>query len=305
MAERTIQIIINAKDNAGSTLGRLEGALGGLGKIAGGVLKVGALAAGVALGGLAAGLTFAVKEAMEAQEVQAKLASVLKSTGGVAGVTAEMANNLADSLSGVTRFSDEAILTGENMLLTFTNIGKDVFPDATKVMLDMSTALGQDLQSSAVQLGKALQDPILGVTALRRVGVNFTEEQQEMIKSMVEAGDLMGAQTFILKELQTEFGGSAEAAGQTFAGQLDILRNSLSNVAESIGMTLLPIGQELLEKFILPMLPTIKELGEKFANLITIVFDAGLESPEAWEALSAIFGEEMATKIQNIATSIS
>src|SRR3990172_8505174 len=226
MANLNIEIQISARDQASSVLKGIQGSLGAIGGFARGALALGFGAATAAAGAL-----------------------------GVAGVTADMANELANSLMGVTRFGDEAILSGENMLLTFTNIGKDVFHEATEVMLDMSQALGQDIKSSAIQLGKALQDPIQGVTALRRVGVNFTEDQQKMIESMVESGDLMGAQKFILQELQTEFGGSARAAGETFAGQLDILKNSLLNVAEGIGTALLPIAQDFLQNTILPMLP--------------------------------------------------
>src|SRR3990170_6286511 len=294
MAEK-LEILITADDRASRVMK-------GLGNIAGGVLKVGMLGAAAGVAALASGLGLAIKEAMEAQTVQAQLNAVLKSTGGVAGVTADMANKLADSLTGVTRFSDEAILSGENMLLTFTNIGADVFPMATETILNMSTALGQDLQSSAVQLGKALQDPVLGVTALRRVGVNFNETQVEMIKGMVETGDLMGAQKFILAELATEFGGAAKAAGATFAGQLDILKNSLLNVAEGVGMSLLPILQRLMTDVIQPLLPRIQEFARLFSELVTVVFDKGLTSPEAWTALANIFGADLATKIQNIAT---
>src|SRR3972149_11993329 len=200
---------------------------------------VGQVVAGWGLAGLFGAM---ITEASESEQKVAELNAVLKSTGGIAGVTAKQALDLATAFQKTTRFSDEAVLSGENMLLTFTNIGKDVFPQATEVMLDMSQALGQDIKSSAIQLGKALQDSIQGVTALRRVGVNFTEDQQKMIESMVESGDLMGAQKFILQELQTEFGGSARAAGETFAGQLDILKNSLLNVAEGIGTALLPIA---------------------------------------------------------------
>jgi phage-related minor tail protein len=153
---------------------------------------------------------------MHAQQVQAQLNAVLKSTGGVAGITAIQVNAYAEVMSKVTMFDDEAIVSAQSMLLTFTNIGSSVFPSATSAVLDMSQALGQDLQSSAIMLGKALQNPIMGVTALRRVGVNFTEEQQELIKFLVESGQLEEAQALILKELKTEFGGSAEAAGKTF-----------------------------------------------------------------------------------------
>ena len=117
--------------------------------------------------------------ALDAEQAQAQLNAVIESTGGAAGVTTDMANDYANALSQVTMFDDEAILGGEAMLLTFTNIGQDVFPQATETILDMSQALGQDLNSSAMQLGKALNDPIQGVTALRRVGVQFTDDQED------------------------------------------------------------------------------------------------------------------------------
>lgn len=250
-----------ASDSAGKAGKDIGGKLSSIMGIVAGV-GVGALGAGLAaMGGL---LAYSTGEASEAQASQAQLAAVLESTGGIAGVTAEMANNLATSLSGITRFSDETVLEGENLLLTFTNIGKDVFPAATDTMLDMSAALGQDVSASAMQLGKALNDPIEGVTALKRVGVNFTDAQLDMIDAMVEAGDVAGAQKIILAELQTEFGGSAEAAGGTFAGQLDILKNSLSNVAEEAGMVLLPVLSDALSS----ITPLIIELANKAAEFV-------------------------------------
>ncbi len=216
----------------------------------GGMLAKAALVAGtVAIVALGNELYRSVDAAAQAQEVQAQLNAVLESTGGVAGVTADQVNELADKFSGLTKFEDEAIISGENMLLTFTNIGKDIFPQVTETMLDMSQALGQDLTASAMQLGKALNDPIQGVSALRRVGVAFTEEQEKMIKSLVESGNLQEAQTMILQELQKEFGGSAEAAGKTFAGQLTILQNKLGNIRESIGTKLLPVLMQLATTF--------------------------------------------------------
>lgn len=198
------------------------------------------LAAGVAIGGAAAAAfgVSAVKAYSEAEAAVTQTNAVLKSTGGIAGVTQVQVSELATALQKVTKFSDEEIRSGENLLLTFTNIGKDIFPEATETMLNMSQALGQDLKGSAIQLGKALQDPILGVTALRRVGVNFSEAQQDVIKNLVATGKSAEAQKLILKELQVEFGGSARAAGQTFAGKLAILKNSMNDVQESIGLVI-------------------------------------------------------------------
>lgn len=256
-----VQIIVTAEDQASGVFGKIGGALGGVGKAVLGIAAGGVVAG---LAGLGAGLGVAMSEAMEGQEAVAQLDAVIKSTGGSAGVTRDMALGLADSLQGVTRFSDDAVLAGENMLLTFTNIGSDVFPEATKTLADMATATGQDLAGSAVQLGKALNDPIAGISALSRVGVTFTDQQKEMIKGMVEAGDVAGAQKVILAELSKEFGGSAEAAGATFSGQLDILKNSLLNVAETAGTSLIPILTTGLQS----ITPVITQLATDLAAFL-------------------------------------
>jgi len=209
-----------------------------------------------------AGLQAAIADG--SQTITTNLANALGLVPPVAQMSRDALIGLADSLSGVTRFTDEAIISGESMLLTFTGIGKDVFPDVTKVMLDVSQAMGQDLKSSAIQLGKALNDPTKGISALTRVGVTFTEEQKNLIKSLQDTGDVAGAQRIILAELEKEFGGSAEAAGKTFAGQLDILRNKLSNVAEDVGNKFLPLIQDGLTK----VGPIIEILAQKFGDFL-------------------------------------
>lgn len=229
--------------------GKVLNTLNGLGTLGGQIFMAGltAVIAGSAL--LAKGLYSSVQAAMEAEEVQAQLNAVLESTGGIAGVTADEVNTLADSLSQVTKFDDEAIVSAESLLLTFTKIGEDIFPQATETVLNMSEAFDQDLKSSAIQLGKALQDPIAGIGALSRSGVQFTEDQQKMIEEMVKAGDIAGAQAIIMGELETQVGGAARAAGETFAGQLAILQTKLGNIKETIGVALLPVLGELAAMF--------------------------------------------------------
>ena len=260
-----------AEEKSGSWVARVGGTLG-KGLAVGAGLAIGA---GVAL---TAVLGDSVAAAIDAEQSQAQLDAVLRSTGGAAGMTKDAVNDLAQQLSEVTRFEDDAIVSGENMLLTFTNIGQDVFPAATQAMLDMSTATGQDMQSSAVQLGKALNDPIAGVSALTRVGVTFTEQQKEQIKAMQEAGDTAGAQKLILAELSKEFGGSAEAAGKTFAGQMDILNNALGNVKEEIGGALLPVLSELATKYG----PALIEFAKTAAEWMTTSLIPAIETAAAW-----------------------
>lgn len=240
-----------------------------------GIKNVGAGMIAVSTPIVAFGVT-AVRAAMESQQAMAQLDAVIKSTGGSAGVTAEFAQGLASTLQNVTMYGDEATMSAESMLLTFTNIGKDVFPYTTITALDMSTALGQDLTSSAMQLGKALNDPINGITALTRVGVTFTEEQKNTIKAMMDVGNIAGAQTIILNELHKEFGGSAEAAGKTFAGQLEILKNKFGEVQEKIGNVFLPILQRLVTDGIAPIVDKIARWVDQNPELVLQIGAAAL-----------------------------
>jgi phage-related minor tail protein len=223
-----INILIKATDQASAPTKKVEGeiknlgntakssatSLGGLGNALKTGLTVGLVGAAAAIGGLAFAFKDSLTEARNQIQADKQLEQVIKSTGEAAGVSAQQAKDLAGSLSLVTNFGDDAIESGESLLLTFTGIGKDVFPRATETMLDMSQALGQDMKSSAVQLGKALNDPINGMTALSRVGVSFTDQQKEMITTMQEAGDVAGAQGVILDELSKEFGGSAKGVSR-------------------------------------------------------------------------------------------
>lgn len=220
-------------------LSSLQGAIGSMGGAFINASKQAAVLAEVGLGLGVAGLSLAIKDSIEKaniqQEAMTQTMAVIKSTGKAAGISAIQVWDLASALQDQTTYGDESIISAQNLLLTFTNIGKDVFPDATSTVLDMSTALGQDLKSSAIQLGKALQDPILGVSALRRVGVNFSESQQDMIKNLVKTGKVMEAQKYILKELNTEFGGSATAMRNTVGGEFTALKNRIGDLQEVIG----------------------------------------------------------------------
>lgn len=272
-AEAHIKAVISAEDRASDVIGKFGHGIGKAAHLA----AVGIGIASTAVVGFGAA---SVKAFSESQDVIAQTNAVIKSTGGVAGVTAEKVGELASSLQRVTKFSDEAIQEGENLLLTFTNIGQDIFPQATEIMLDMSQALGQDLKSSAIQLGKALQDPVLGVTALRRVGVNFNEAQTEVIKNLVETGQAAEAQRLIMEELTKEFGGSAKAAGETLSGQLAILKNTFGDTMEEIGgkiiTVLMPAFQKIAD-FVMAHKEDIVTFFESLVNIVKLLATGDFE----------------------------
>lgn len=174
-------------------------------------------------------------ETADAEFASAQLNAALKSTAGAAGQSVDALNAQAKALSQLSVFDDDAITSAQALLLTFTKIGGQTFPQATQAVLNVAQALNTDLKSAAIQVGKALNDPIQGISALSRSGIQFTEAQKIMITQLVESNRLMDAQAIILGELETQFGKSAEAARNTFGGSLKVLANDIGNALTLTG----------------------------------------------------------------------
>lgn len=178
-----------------------------------------------------------IADATSAQESALKqLEATWKSTGGAVGLSVDEMVKDAKRLQAATIFADEEIIKAQSQLATFTNITTETFKEATAAALDLSVKMDQSLQTSIVQLGKALNDPIRGMSALAETGIQFTEDQKELVKELQESGRMMEAQKLILAELETQFGGSAEAARDTFGGALKGLDNAFGDLLEADSM---------------------------------------------------------------------
>lgn len=224
-----------------------------------------------------------------------QLEARLKSTGSAAGLTSTQLQDLAISMQSVTTFGDEAVIELENLLLTFTNIRGDVFEKTTRAALDLSIAMGQDLKSSAVQLGKALNDPITGLSALSRVGVKFTDDQKDLIKALVESGRIEEAQRIILQELQTEFGGAAQAAADTFGGALTQVKNAFGDLLEAKG-GLNDAKKGLQDLRDLLQDPNTKAGAEALANGIVTAFSSATKAITETINVVKFLAESLAAK---------
>lgn len=205
---------------------------------------------------------------LQANAGQAQTEAVIKSTGGAAGVTAKAVDDLATAMLNKTGIDDDATQAAENMLLTFTNIHSNVFPATTQAVADMATAMNngaipsqQQLSDTAIQVGKALQDPVSGVTALQRVGVKLSATQMEQVKHFMAVGDSASAQKVILGELNKEFGGSAEAAGKANGG-MAILTAQMDNAKQSIGQQLVPIVAKLAQEALPPLTAGLNKVSD-------------------------------------------
>lgn len=246
-----------------------------LGKIGTGLrkgFKAGMVGAGAAVGFLAYQVSQGIESLAELEDVTNATSQVIESTGGVAGVTAESVRELAERYEDLTTVDDKVIQRAENLLLTFTNVRRKAFEPAIAAALDMSQALGTDLDSTVRSLGKALQDPAVGLTRLTRLGVTFTEKEKEKITTLAKSGRTMEAQQVILRKLNRLYGGRAATAARGYRGAVNRLKDGIEGLQQSLARPLLrPLTQvtNKLAKFAntADVQAGIRGIGEAFASL--------------------------------------
>jgi hypothetical protein len=175
--------------------------------------------------------------AMNAFEVEmAKIHATLHVTRHAAGLTARDIEAMADRIGAATLESEAAIRQAAARLLTFRDIAGDVFEQVLRSAADMAALGFGTVESEAIKLAKALEDPAQALTSLSRAGIVFTRQQRALIISMVEAGDRAGAMERILANVNARVGGAAEAAARdTMAGSLDTLGQSARRFARDLG----------------------------------------------------------------------
>jgi hypothetical protein len=228
-------------------------------------------AAAFALAAVAA-TAFAVKFAKDAimagegaATANARIAQINESMG-LFGETTEIVNkNLiayAEQTARATGVDTNSIKATQAKLLTFKELAKTAnelggnFERTTKAAIDLGAAGFGTAETNAVALGKALNDPIKGISALTRNGITFSESEKERIKVLVESNKVGEAQIMILSAIETQVGGTAEAT----ANATDRMRVGFTQVQERVGLALLPV----LEKFTSFMLDKLFPAFEKY-----------------------------------------
>lgn len=197
-------------------------------------LTVGVTAPLIGLGAVA------VKGFVEQERAMADVNAALASMGAASGKTGTELAKMADAMEMRSLFDADVILKQVTAnLLTFGNVAGQEFDRAQQAALDMATRLGGEPQAAAIMLGKALNDPVAGITALTRVGVQFTDAQKAQIAAMQEAGNTAGAQGVILAEVERQFRGAAQAAADTTPWrQAEV---AIGQAGDKIGEAILPI----------------------------------------------------------------
>jgi len=217
-------------------LGPVAGRLTSLGTIIGNV-GIKTAAATLTVAALVFGLGKMVQAGANAERQFKRLEGILKATGGAAGLTLMDIEELAQDIGIATLASTQDIRDAAGVLLTFKSITGDTFRNALKLSQDLAEVGFGSAKSAAMQLGKALEEPEVGLSALRRVGVSFTEQQKDQIKTLDFMGEKLKAQTILLGALEEQVGDAGEAAAGGLAGAMDSLNEEFTIFIENNALT--------------------------------------------------------------------
>lgn len=249
---------------------------GGIGKAAAAAFAVAATAAAINFG------KELIKVGEAASTNNARIDQISESMGlfgDNAATATQRIKDLAEETARKTGVDQNLIKESQAVLLTFENIGKTAdeagssFDRATAASLDLAAAGLGSAESNAVALGKALNDPITGITALNRSGVTFTENEKEKIKTLVESNNTLEAQDMILDAIEKQVGGTAEATADA-SDRLDVAFGLLK---EDLAEELIPVFEDFVDYMINEVVPAISEGIEFFKeNKDTILVVAGV-----------------------------
>jgi len=177
----------------------------------------------------------------EAEQSAARLNAVLRATGHAAGLSARQINGMAEALAATTQFDDESIRNASAVMATFRNVQSSTFREGVELAADLSALLGGDLQSAVMQVGKALNEPEQGITALSRAGIQFSEVQKQQIKLFVETNQLGKAQAIVIQEMRNQFGGTAQAMNTGITKSIKDMDKAWNELQEEIGISVGPM----------------------------------------------------------------
>jgi hypothetical protein len=209
-------------------------------------IKKAAIPAALAVGALAAAGKSALAAGEEVNSANNRILQINTAMGLFGSETQKVTDRitkLAEAQGTELGISNLTIKATQAKLLTFKNLAKSAktvggaFDRANKAALDMAAAGFGSAEGNAVQLGKALENPIKGIAALAKSGVTFTDQEKEKIKTLVESNKMLEAQEMVLAAIETQVGGTAKAT----ADDTKRMQEGFAQFQQSLGLGLLPI----------------------------------------------------------------
>jgi hypothetical protein len=162
-----------------------------------------------------------IDAAIESERAVQAFNNALGRTGQFTQEASQRFQEFASGLQSSTGFADEAILGVATRIQNLAQLSAPELERTTKVALDLSKALGIDLEQAATLVGKAANGQ---VSAFTRLGIEIRKGRTD-------------AETFdnALRTLEARFGGASAAALNTYAGATQNLSNSFGDIFEEFG----------------------------------------------------------------------
>jgi len=165
-----------------------------------------------------------ITSASDAEQAQTGLEGALRAQGTAVPSVITAYEDYASALQKTTRYSDDAVVAAEKVLVQIGGVMPRDMQKALKATTDLAAGLGIDLTSAATMVAKAAEGQ---TTALQKAGV-----QIETTKGQTASF------TTVLDTINSKFHDQAEIMAGTYAGALDQTANAWDNLLESIGRTI-------------------------------------------------------------------
>lgn len=186
------------------------------------------------------------------QTAETKLQATIKATGNVIGVSTTELYSMAEALSRSTTFTDQTVLSMQQVIIASGRISREALPKVTELALDMATAMGIDGTQAARDLSKALANPIEGLSQLKEKNINFTASEQTKVAELAKTNKMFEAQQLILDKIEKTYGGIAREVASTDIGKITQIQNLMTDIKEGLGEAIVnrlaPVFTWLLEK---------------------------------------------------------
>lgn len=211
--------------------------------------KVGAKTKAAAVGGIAAlgaGLFMAGEAAAEDEKAATSLAKTLENVTGATKDEVAQIEKMIRKTQLATGVMDDDLRPAFDSLVRSTGSTAKA-QELLGLAMDVSAGTGKDLGSVTDALGKAYNGNAKAIKAL-------APELTGMIKDGASADEVFAS-------LGSTFGGQMQAATETTAGKMAILKARLADSAEELGAKLIPVAVKFSDWLIVTAIPAIERLA--------------------------------------------
>lgn len=189
-------------------------------------------------------VTDGIKAAQQQEDALKRLEVALGANGNAAEGALDRFDAFASQIQATTKFEDDAVISTAALIESLTGLSEEGLQKATQAAIDMSAALGVDLDTAAQAISKSVE---LGTQSLKKYGI-------EVQKGATESQTLAN----VLEAVNEKFGGAAAAQVNTYSGAIALTENAFGELGEAVGSAIIT-NQSLVN--------VIKTAGEIFVSL--------------------------------------